>query len=91
MVDIENGLEEATRRKQMIAGLPKLFNAVRLIFQSANKTVFTCKDLTRMVLSAHPEIIDQGTYINKDMFTLVFYVTHLSSSYIHIYKCWISC
>ena len=44
----------------MIAGLPRLFNAVRLIFQSANRTVFTCKDLTRMVVSAHPDIIDQG-------------------------------
>jgi hypothetical protein len=60
MADIENGLEESARRKQMIAGLPKLFNAVRLIFQSANKTVFTCKDLTRMVVSAHPDITDQG-------------------------------
>ena len=63
-MDSQNGLEESRRRKQMIAGLPRLFNAVRLIFQSANRTVFTCKDLTRMVVSAHPDIIDQGRVFN---------------------------
>ncbi|KAI5067241.1 hypothetical protein GOP47_0017769 [Adiantum capillus-veneris] len=63
--DIQSGIDKKRRRQQMIAGLPKLFNNVRLVFQSGNRTVLTRKDLTKMVLSSHPDITDQGEVMEQ--------------------------
>ncbi|MCO5571474.1 hypothetical protein L7F22_025214 [Adiantum nelumboides] len=63
--DLQSGVAEKRRRQQLVAGLPKLFNMVRLIFQSGNRSVFTCKDLTKMVLSSHPDITDQGEIMEQ--------------------------
>ncbi|KAH6559634.1 hypothetical protein KP509_1Z001200 [Ceratopteris richardii] len=59
------GVEKARRRQQLVAGLPKLFNNVRLIFQSESRTVIACRDLTKMVLSSLPDVTDQSEVVEQ--------------------------
>ena len=48
------------RRQQMMAGLPHLFNQLRLIFQSSNKSVFPYKELLSKVVSSNTELTDRS-------------------------------
>ncbi|KAG0608111.1 hypothetical protein M758_8G079000 [Ceratodon purpureus] len=47
-------------RQQMMAGLPHLFNQLRLIFQSSNKSVFPYRELLSKVVSSNTEITDKS-------------------------------
>jgi hypothetical protein len=49
------------RQQLMLSGLPQLFNQLRLIFQSCNRTVIPHNELISKVLSSNPETTDQGT------------------------------
>ncbi|KAG6547866.1 hypothetical protein Mapa_010686 [Marchantia paleacea] len=48
------------RRQQMMAGLPKMFNQLRLIFQSLKRSVLPRNELIRNVLSTNADITDRG-------------------------------
>lgn len=43
-----------------MSGVPKLFNQLRLIFQSLNRTVLPEHELIKTILTSHPEITDKG-------------------------------
>lgn len=47
-------------RQQMVAGLPHLFNQLRLIFQSSNKSVFPYQELLSKVVSSNTEMTDRS-------------------------------
>jgi hypothetical protein len=59
----ERSNETLKKRHQqlMLSGLPQLFNQLRLIFQSCNRTVIPHNELISKVLSSNPETTDQGT------------------------------
>ena len=48
------------RRQQMMAGLPHLFNQLRLIIQSSNKSVFPYNELLSKVVSSNTELTDRS-------------------------------
>ena len=48
------------QRQQMMAGLPHLFNQLRLIFQSSNKSVFPYRELLSKLLSSNTVITDRS-------------------------------
>lgn len=48
------------RRRQMMAGLPHLFNQLRLIFQSSNKSVFPYRELLSKVISSNIDLTDRS-------------------------------
>lgn len=47
------------RYRQMKAGLPHLFDQLRMIFQSSNKSVFPYKELLSKLVSSNTEMTDQ--------------------------------
>ncbi|CAM6011042.1 unnamed protein product [Sphagnum balticum] len=55
-----NGTLKQRRQQLMLSGLPQLFNQLRLIFQSCNRTVIPHNELISKVLSSNPETTDQG-------------------------------
>ncbi|KAJ0742476.1 putative CDT1 Geminin-binding domain, DNA replication factor Cdt1 [Helianthus annuus] len=52
-------ISQAKWRKQMIAGLPKLFDAVLFYFQSVKRTVVTKEQLMNIITSSQLEIVDR--------------------------------
>ncbi|KAJ0878036.1 putative CDT1 Geminin-binding domain, DNA replication factor Cdt1 [Helianthus annuus] len=52
-------ISQAKWRKQMIAGLPKLFDAVLFYFQSVKRTVVTKEELMNIITSSQLEIVDR--------------------------------
>ncbi|KAL3691208.1 hypothetical protein R1sor_004859 [Riccia sorocarpa] len=47
------------KRQQVLASLPKMFNQLRLIFQSMKRTVLPRSELIKNVLSTNPDITDR--------------------------------
>lgn len=52
-------LSQAKWRKQMVAGLPKLFDTILFFFQSIKRSVATKEELMHMIFSSQLEIVDQ--------------------------------
>ncbi|PWA43830.1 CDT1 Geminin-binding domain-like protein [Artemisia annua] len=52
-------LSQAKWRKQMVAGLPKLFDTILFFFQSIKRSVATKQELMHMIFSSQLEIVDQ--------------------------------
>ncbi|PKU85918.1 CDT1-like protein a, chloroplastic [Dendrobium catenatum] len=50
----------ATLRKKLIASLPKLFNAMLLIFQYGNRSVITKQELVHTILSCNCSVTDRN-------------------------------
>ncbi|KAJ7566949.1 hypothetical protein O6H91_02G124900 [Diphasiastrum complanatum] len=55
----KGNVAHSRRRQQMLAGLPQLFNMLRVTFQSQNRSVMTHKELIRKILSSYNDITDQ--------------------------------
>ncbi|XP_010278199.1 PREDICTED: CDT1-like protein a, chloroplastic [Nelumbo nucifera] len=53
------GTCRAKRRQQMIACLPKLFDMIHLIFQSAKRSVMTKEELMHKIIASHCDITDK--------------------------------
>ncbi|KAK9094711.1 hypothetical protein Scep_026180 [Stephania cephalantha] len=62
-------ISQAKRRRQMIACLPKLFNMIHLIFQSANRCVLTKEELIHKTITSHYDIVDR--YEIEEQFKLL--------------------
>ncbi|CAM6095560.1 unnamed protein product [Calypogeia fissa] len=58
--DNSKELAKQRRRQQMMSGVPKLFNQLRLIFQSLNRSVLPEHELIKTLVASHPEITDRG-------------------------------
>nr|GEW61476.1 hypothetical protein [Tanacetum cinerariifolium] len=52
-------LSQAKWRKQMVAGLPKLFDTILFFFQSIKRSVATKEELMHTIYSSQLEIVDQ--------------------------------
>ncbi|KAI3806063.1 hypothetical protein L1987_21955 [Smallanthus sonchifolius] len=52
-------ISQAKWRKQMIAGLPKLFDTLLFYFQSVKRTVITKEELMKMITLSQLEIVDR--------------------------------
>ncbi|KAI7735122.1 hypothetical protein M8C21_003163 [Ambrosia artemisiifolia] len=52
-------ISQAKWRKQMVAGLPKLFDTLLFFFQSAKRTVITKEELMNIITSNQLEIVDR--------------------------------
>ncbi|XP_010274794.1 PREDICTED: CDT1-like protein b [Nelumbo nucifera] len=59
MEERDAGISQAKRRQQMIACLPKLFDMIRLIFQSAKRSVMTKEELMHKIIASHCDITDK--------------------------------
>ncbi|KAK9164714.1 hypothetical protein Syun_005616 [Stephania yunnanensis] len=62
-------ISQAKRRRQMISCLPKLFNMIHLIFQSANRCVLTKEELIHKTITSHYDIVDR--YEIEEQFKLL--------------------
>ncbi|KAK1289749.1 hypothetical protein QJS10_CPB18g01648 [Acorus calamus] len=56
----EAGVAEAKRRRQMVASLPKLFDMIRLIFQSVKRSVITKQELMHKIIVSHCDVVDKS-------------------------------
>lgn len=54
------GTSEAKRRKEMLASLPKFFDAILLIFQSGNRSKITKQELIHKIISGCFSIADRS-------------------------------
>ncbi|KVH94274.1 CDT1 Geminin-binding domain-like protein, partial [Cynara cardunculus var. scolymus] len=52
-------ISQAKWRKQMIAGLPRLFDILLFFFQSIKRSVITKEELVHRIISNHLEIVDR--------------------------------
>ncbi|XP_042513682.1 CDT1-like protein a, chloroplastic [Macadamia integrifolia] len=52
-------VSQAKWRQQMIAGLPKMFDMILLIFQSINRSVMTKEELMHKIIASHCDVIDR--------------------------------
>ncbi|KAL6338193.1 hypothetical protein AAG906_015156 [Vitis piasezkii] len=52
-------ISQAKRRREMIVGLPKLFNMIHFLFQSINRSVVTKEELMHKILASHCDIVDR--------------------------------
>ncbi|KAJ9564988.1 hypothetical protein OSB04_000954 [Centaurea solstitialis] len=52
-------ISQAKWRKQMIAGLPRLFDILLFFFQSIKRSVITKEELVHRIISSHLEIVDR--------------------------------
>ncbi|XP_052196660.1 CDT1-like protein a, chloroplastic, partial [Diospyros lotus] len=57
--DEEPAISQARKRKKMIAGLPKLFDMIRFLFQSINRSIITKEELLHRILSSRLDIVDR--------------------------------
>lgn len=53
-------ISQAKRRREMIVGLPKLFNMIHFLFQSINRSVVTKEELMHKILASHCDIVDRS-------------------------------
>ncbi|XP_074316672.1 CDT1-like protein a, chloroplastic [Silene latifolia] len=50
---------QANKRQQLIAGVPKLFDMIRLLFQSIRRFVITKEELIHKIITGHMDIVDK--------------------------------
>ncbi|KAH9611327.1 hypothetical protein KSS87_005421 [Heliosperma pusillum] len=53
-------VSQANKRQQLIAGVPKLFDMIRLLFQSIRRFVITKEELIHKIITGHMDIVDKG-------------------------------
>ena len=53
-------ISQAKRRREMIVGLPKLFNMIHFLFQSINRSIITKEELMHKILASHCDIVDRS-------------------------------
>ncbi|PIA24984.1 hypothetical protein AQUCO_13500005v1 [Aquilegia coerulea] len=58
----EIAISQAKLRRQMIACLPKLFNTIRLMFQSVNDCVITKEELMHKIITSHLDITNRAEH-----------------------------
>lgn len=53
-----------SKRQKLISGLPKLFDIIHLIFQSAKRSIITKEELVAKIIASHLNIVDgsKGDY-----------------------------
>lgn len=51
---------QAKRRQQLMAGVPKLFDMISLLFQSIKRSVITKEELIYKLLTGHLDIVDRS-------------------------------
>nr|GMC47260.1 CDT1-like protein A, chloroplastic [Ipomoea batatas] len=51
-------ISQAKWRKQMLAGLPKLFDMIYFLFQSIRRSVITKEELMHKIISSHLGTVD---------------------------------
>lgn len=57
------GVAESKRRQKMIASLPKLFDIIHLIFQSANRSILTKEELISKIITSQFDMVDKCKYL----------------------------
>ncbi|XP_052169910.1 CDT1-like protein a, chloroplastic [Diospyros lotus] len=57
--DQDPAISQAKKRKKMIAGLPKVFDMIRFLFQSIKRSIITKEELLHWIMSSHPDIVDR--------------------------------
>ncbi|XP_059626009.1 CDT1-like protein a, chloroplastic [Cornus florida] len=57
--DKDPAISQAKWRRQMIASLPRLFDMIRLLFQSINRSLITKEELIHRIVACHMDIVDR--------------------------------
>ncbi|XP_058208425.1 CDT1-like protein a, chloroplastic isoform X2 [Rhododendron vialii] len=52
-------ISQAKKRQQMVASLPKLFNAIHFLFQSMKRSVITKEELMHRIIANHLDVVDR--------------------------------
>lgn len=60
MEEQDPAISQAKRRREMIVGLPKLFNRIHLLFHSINHSVMTKEELLHKLLTSQTDILDRS-------------------------------
>ena len=58
--DQDPDISRAKRRREMIVGLPKLFNKIHFLFQSINRSLMTKEELMQKIIASHYDIVDRS-------------------------------
>ncbi|KZV21479.1 hypothetical protein F511_08244 [Dorcoceras hygrometricum] len=59
LMERDPAISQAKWRRQMIAGLPKLFNMVYFLFQSIRRSVLTKEELIQKIIVGHLDVVDR--------------------------------
>ncbi|KAK9704894.1 hypothetical protein RND81_07G018100 [Saponaria officinalis] len=51
---------QAKKRQQLMAGVPKLFDMIQVLFQSIRRSVMTKEELIHKIITGHLDIVDKG-------------------------------
>lgn len=51
---------QARSRQKLMAGVPKLFDMIYLLFQSIGRSVITKEELIYKLVTGHMDVIDRG-------------------------------
>ncbi|XP_073144445.1 CDT1-like protein a, chloroplastic [Henckelia pumila] len=59
LMERDPAISQAKWRRQMIAGLPKLFNMIYFLFQSIRRSVLTQEELIQKIIAGNMDVVDR--------------------------------